>query len=289
MPSERGMGQGMRPRITSAVGALGLWAAANGAMAQSISLSHDPAAIPLVRAAFEGVPQGLAPQDDLIGRLLDRDQFGLGVRWDNSHFRLTHDDGAVDSLRISIGGALRIPGGLPIHFDRAEFQAQAYEIALNRDWPEAVAFATERYDLTFTPHAGLGMSSAGGSAEAGATVTLGQKASESVQSRLKAMGVRDGAVFGDEGRWYVFAAASGRAVGLNMQRNNGDWNGAGWSTDPSSALIGNAQVGVGWRKGAMQTSLGYIHREVKGQHMVWGQDTQDDSMVAFSLSIKPRH
>jgi len=39
----------------------------------------------------------------------------------------------------------------------------------------------------------------------------------------------------------------------------------------------------------MQTSFGYIHREVKGEHMVFGQETKEDSMLAFSLSIKPQN
>jgi hypothetical protein len=38
----------------------------------------------------------------------------------------------------------------------------------------------------------------------------------------------------------------------------------------------------------MQTSFGYIHREVKGEHRISGAETKDDSVVAFSLSIKPR-
>ena len=108
-------------------------------------------------------------------------------------------------------------------------------------------------------------------------------------SRLNDLGVRDGAAYGDQGRWYLFAAASGRAVGLNILRNErAGWDRDGWSTDTSSALIGDAHVGVAWRKGAMQTSLGYIHREVKGEHMIYGQQTKDDSVVAFSFSIKPR-
>jgi hypothetical protein len=37
----------------------------------------------------------------------------------------------------------------------------------------------------------------------------------------------------------------------------------------------------------MQTSFGYIHREVKGQNMLFGVDPKSDSMVAFSLSIRP--
>ncbi|WP_310541423.1 lipid A-modifier LpxR family protein [Phenylobacterium sp.] len=262
------------------------------AFAQSTPLTLDSGAAQLMNAAFHS--RTFAPHDDSsdpIANLLDRETYALAgpVRWDNSQITLADNGVAVDSLRLSVGGAVHAPGGLPINVDHAQFQAQAYEIAVTRDWPDAVSFATERYDVSVTPHAGLGMSSAGGSAEAGAMLTLGQKASDGLKSRLGAMGVRDGAAFGNEGRWYLFAAASGRAVGLNMQRNNGDWNGAGWSTDPSSALIGDAQLGVGWRKGSMQTSFGYIHREVKGQHMVWGQETKDDSMVAFSLSIKPRH
>jgi hypothetical protein len=39
----------------------------------------------------------------------------------------------------------------------------------------------------------------------------------------------------------------------------------------------------------MQTSLGYIHREVKGQNMMYGLDSKADSLVAFSLSIKPKY
>ncbi|MFD3265556.1 lipid A-modifier LpxR family protein [Phenylobacterium ferrooxidans] len=265
---------------------------ATSAFAQSTPLTLDSDAAQLMSAAFQirtFTPHG--DSNDPIGNLLDRETYGPNgpVRWDNSQITLADNGVAVDSLRLSVGGAMHSPGGLPINVDHAQFQAQAYEIAVTRDWPDAVSFATARYDVSVTPHAGLGMSSVGGSAEAGAMLTLGQKASDGLKSRLGAMGVRDGSAFGNEGRWYLFAAASGRAVGLNMQRNNGDWNGAGWSTDPSSALIGDAQLGVGWRKGSMQTSFGYIHREVKGQHMVWGQETKDDSMVAFSLSIKPRH
>ncbi|CAN5903972.1 DUF2219 family protein [soil metagenome] len=265
---------------------------ATSAFAQTTSLTLDSGAAQLMSAAFDPTAYtARGDADDPIANLLERETYTSAgpVRWNNSKITLGDNGVAIDSLRLSVGHTLRMPGGLPINVDRAEFQNQAYEIAVTRDWPDAVSFATERYDVSLSPHAGVGMSSAGGSAEAGAMLTLGQKASDGLKSRLGAMGVRDGAAFGNEGRWYLFAAASGRAVGLNMQHNNGDLNGAGWSTDPSSALIGDAQLGVGWRKGAMQTSFGYIHREVKGQHMVWGQDTKDDSMVAFSLSIKPRH
>ena len=85
--------------------------------------------------------------------------------------------------------------------------------------------------------------------------------------RLKAMGVQDGGAFGERGRWYLFAAASGRAVGLNMLHGDQGWNRAGWSTDTTSTLTGDAH-GSASPAGArrdMQTSFGYIHREVKGR------------------------
>lgn len=168
------------------------------------------------------------------------------------------------------------------------FEGSAFELAIAREWSNAVGFGTRRYSVSVSPHAGVSWSSVGKVAEAGARVTLGEKRPSSTASRLNAIGVLDGATFGDEGRWYLFAAARGRAVGLNMIRDQGDWHRGGWSTDQTSALIGDAQAGVGWRKGDMQTSLAYVHREVKGQHMLWGQDTRGDSMVALSLSIKPR-
>ena len=75
-------------------------------------------------------------------------------------------------------------------------------------------------------------------------------------------------------------------MGLNVLRSEAGWNRDGWTTDASTALIGDAHVGVGYRKGAMQTSFGYIHREVKGEHMIFGERTREDSVVAFSLTIK---
>ena len=33
--------------------------------------------------------------------------------------------------------------------------------------------------------------------------------------------------------------------------------------------------------------VGRIHREVKGQNLLWGLDSKPDSMVAFSFSIRP--
>jgi len=258
-----------------------------GAGASAQTASPDGAAR-LMDAAFAPAPP--LPDEDPIARLIDRETYRQGagfVRWRTNQIKLGETEtGAVDSLRLSVGGTLRTPGGLPLNPERAQFDADAYEIAVTRDWA-GVKFEAGAYDLHVAPHAGLGVSNAGGQAEAGAMLTFGQRTDDAVRSGLSQMGVRDGAAFGDQGRWYLFAAASGRAVGLNMLRNDGGWDGAGWSTDASSKLIGDAQIGVAWRKGDVQTSFGLIHREVKGEHRLWGQETKDDSLVAFSLSIKP--
>ncbi|MDB5498725.1 MAG: hypothetical protein JWP28_2756 [Phenylobacterium sp.] len=252
--------------------------------------ADETAAVAMLNdAAF--APKTAASDVDPISRLIEREAYQPGaglVRWTSGAVQLSpaSGHGPVDSLRISVGGALRTPGGLPLDLARAQYEADAYEVAVTRDWPAALAFDTRTFGVDLTPHAGVGVTNLGGSAEAGATLRLMQRDSAAAR-RLAAMGVRDGSTFGDRGRWYLFAAASGRAVGLNMLHGDGGWDRAGWTTDQTSTLIGDAQLGVGWRKGAMQTSLGYIHRQVKGAHMLWGVDARDDSMVAFSLSIRP--
>jgi hypothetical protein len=92
------------------------------------------------------------------------------------------------------------------------------------------------------------------------------------------------------GRWYVFAAASGRAVGLDMQPANADQR-VGWSNGPTSALISDAQAGLGWSRGGVEASLGYVHRAVTSQSPILSGPQSGgyhDSMVAFSFSIVPR-
>jgi len=212
----------------------------------------------------------------------------LDFDWSSNRLVLGRTNGgAVNSLQVSVGRSLRTPGALPLSLDRAVYETEAYEVALRRDWSLA-RFDAGAYDVDITPHAGLGWSNQdGATAEAGATVRFTQRLDDEVREALSGIGVQDGSAFGARGRWYMFAAASGRAVGLNMLREPGRWDGAGWSTDAATGLVGDAHVGVGWRKGPLQTSLGYIHREVKGQNMIWGQQTKEDSLVAFSFTIKP--
>lgn len=240
-------------------------------------------------------PQGPGETVDPTGAASEYEAYVPGeglVRWMTGETQFVPaEGGAINSLRFSVGGPLRGPGGQPLDLTHGgQFQAGAYDVTLSREWPAALAYEGQVFGVDVTPHAGLGMTSLGGSAEAGATLRLMQT-DAAIKERLNALGVKDGAsTFGDKGRWYLFAAASGRAVGLNMTHNDAGWDRAGVTTDQSSTLVGDTQFGVGWRKGAMQTSFGYIHREVKGaNNPLWGADNKADSMVAFSFQVRPRN
>jgi hypothetical protein len=285
----------MRPLAGLAIALIGL-STAGAACSQSVSSSADGGAARLMNAAFQPDAgrrfDAPAVQSDPISALLERDAWrpdqGL-TRWGVKELVVggASDGSSVDSLRLRVGETLPQKNITALDLARGQVETDTFDVTLTRNWPRVVAFESARYDLDLTPHAGFGVGRSGGSAEAGAMITLGRKsASQRVAEGLGRLGFHEGAADGDNGRWYVFAAASGRAVGLSLARDPGaNWN---RTLDSSSALIGDAQVGVGWRKGAMQTSLGYIHRAVKGDHMIWGEQAQDDSMVAFSLSIKPK-
>ncbi len=281
----------MRPLagLAIAFGVSGCLFAAAGAVAQTLSTASGSGA--LNRAAFaQASSEAYGPavvSDDPIAGLLDR-QAVRAIDWTaKAEVSLASPDGGViDTFKFSTGDETLPVWARPL--SREALGPSAYEVSLTRDWPGAMRFEGESFGLDVTPHAGFGVSSAGSSAEAGAAITLSRKsADEQVAEGLSALGLRDGERLGSGGRWYLFAAASGRAMGLNMLRDGRGWDRA-WSQDAASTLIGDTQVGVGWKKGAVQTSFGYIHREVKGDHMLWGQDTKADSMVAFSLAIKPR-
>ena len=193
-------------------------------------------------------------------------------------------------VRLSPLDTLRIrKDATPAELDRAGLIEDRLDVMAVRSWPGAISFSSKKLEFDVAPHAGFGVSPLGGQAEGGATLTVSKSRGDQAMERLREMGVRDGASsFGDMGRWYLFAAASGRAVGRNMLRGENGWDRAGWTTDTTGALVGDAQVGVGWRKGDMQTSLGVVHREVKGKHRIFGQETRDDTVAAFTFSYRPQ-
>lgn len=221
-------------------------------------------------AAYAQQPYALTP---LSAAVFDGGK-ALPTQW-----RTTELTGKSDTqVKISLGGTMRgADGRLALSpATNATFEPQGFDVRLTQSWPSAVRFEA----VEVTPHAEVAFSEAGPGLGAGATVSL--------EDKLQGL-VPDGKSFGDRGRWYLYAATSGRSVGLNMLRGgDGELRRAGWSTDATSALVSDAQAGIGWRRGAMQASIGYIHREIKPRHGIMGMDSQADDLVAVSFSLKPR-
>ncbi len=223
--------------------------------------------------------------------LLDANRYYEGrgaVSYRSSAVVVGEDEHAVDSVRMSVASIAPVGRTRPLALvrpDEDSFEDRDVDVTVTRGWPAAVSLGAGKYALDVTPHAGLGFGGAGGSAEAGATVRFGKKMGDQV---VNSLGVEDGRQFGSRGRWYVFAAASGQAVGMNMLRSgDGDWSGAGVTTDASSKLVGDGQAGVAWRKGPMQASFGYVHRKIRAKDQIMGMATQKDEMLAFSFSLRP--
>lgn len=223
--------------------------------------------------------------------LLDANRYYEGrgpVTWRSNAFVVGEGAHAVDSVRVSVASVAAQGQTRPLALVRPEqdsFEDRDVDVTVTRGWPAAVSVGAGKYALDVTPHAGLGFGGAGGSAEAGATVRFGKKMGDRV---VDSLGVEDGRQFGQRGRWYMFAAASGQAVGLNMLRSgDGDWSRAGVTTDASSKLVGDGQAGLAWRKGPMQASFGYVHRKIRAKDQIMGMATQKDEMVAFSFSLRP--
>lgn len=196
----------------------------------------------------------------------------------------------VDSSQVKLSrrSTLTFDTEAPPPTSPTGYADERLDLSLKRSWPGAVNFVSDGLEFEVAPHAGLGVGSAGGTAEGGAMLTVSKSREQQALDRLREMGVKDGASLGDAGRWYLFAAASGRAVGLNMLHGERGWDQAGWTTDSTASIAADAQIGVGWRKGDMQSSFGIIHREVKGKHMVMGQETRDDTVAAFTFSFRPQ-
>jgi len=75
---------------------------------------------------------------------------------------------------------------------------------------------------------------------------------------------------------------------MNLQETGGALRRAGWSTDEASALVGDGQVGVGWRKGGIEASFGYVHRDVRMQGApVGASDSYSDNMAALAFTYRP--
>lgn len=207
--------------------------------------------------------------------------------WTVSTRRDVWHDGPGYSERLSLNtrGSLRRADGSPLPLtplDRAALEVEAYDVRYTRGWSMARGYTDSGLEVSLTPHAGVGIGTRGGSAEAGATLRIGGDLGRMVQDGSEA--------FGERARWYVYAAGSGTAVGYNFARDrDGDFTRSGVSHD-SGSFLGDASIGVALRKGDVQGSFGVVYREVKAEGLRGGAGFDRDvteGLVAFQLSIKP--
>tara|TARA_R110000787_G_scaffold14547_2_gene44819 strand:+ start:323 stop:1210 length:888 start_codon:yes stop_codon:yes gene_type:complete len=191
----------------------------------------------------------------------------------------------TDRLRLRTEVALRRADGAPVPvnpLDPAALEAEHYDLSYIRGWPATLGYTASGLEVTLTPHAGVGLGTRGRTAEAGAVLQIGTD-----MERLLPAGR---AAFGERARWYIYAAGSGRAVGYNFARTrDGDFARSGVSHDTSN-FVGDASLGVAFRKGDVQSSIGLIYRELGPSDLRtgYGVDTDvSEGLLAFQLSIKP--
>lgn len=154
---------------------------------------------------------------------------------------------------------------------------QAIELTYIRHWPDAVSLQAGRLSLDVTPHAGLGLSSAGRQlAEAGAMLSL-----SALQRRVwDAVGVRRAL---EGSKVFLYAGASGRAVGLNLLSTQAMTAKA----DPyGDGFVREAQAGLGFSRGAVSASFGYTYEQVR--YRTLGDDRRANSRVGLTLAVRPR-
>ncbi|WP_339933124.1 lipid A-modifier LpxR family protein [uncultured Brevundimonas sp.] len=191
----------------------------------------------------------------------------------------------TDRLRLRTEGALRRADGAPVPvspLEPAALEAEHYDLSYIRGWPATLGYTASGLEVTLIPHAGVGVGTRGGTAEAGAMLQIGTDMERLVPAGREA--------FGERARWYIYAAGSGRAVGYNFARTrDGDFARSGVSHD-SSNFIGDASLGVAFRKGDIQSSIGLVYRELGPSDLRVGQGVDTDvseGLIAFQLSIKP--
>jgi len=192
----------------------------------------------------------------------------------------------TDRVTLETAGRLRRADGSPLPvtpIDRAELDPDAYDLRYVRGFRSARGHTASGLEVSLTPHAGLGVGSEGRSAEAGVTLKIGEG--------LERLAPNGRERFGERPRWYLYAAGSGRAVGYNFARTrDGDYARSGYTQD-RGRFLGDASIGLAYRKGDMQTSIGVVYREIdagKGLRGMNGLDTDvREGLLAFQLSIRP--
>lgn len=217
-----------------------------------------------------------------VGRIQEHHLRALVVTEQRDLWRETN--GFADRLRLTTRGDLRRADGRPLPPTGRDVQAldiESYDVSFTRGWQAARGLTPSGLEVALIPHAGIAVGDGGSSAEAGATLKIGPDS----------LAPSGSARFGDRARWYIYAAGSGRAVGYNFARTrDGNFTRSGMSHD-AGTFLGDASLGLAYRKGDLHGSLGFVYRELTAEGLRGGEGLDRDireGLLAFQLSISPR-
>jgi hypothetical protein len=152
-------------------------------------------------------------------------------------------------------------------------------------WAEPRVRGVERFAGRYEPQMNLRLLRKGYGDEAQLQLSLGrhEAAPSPSRSQVSQLGFLTGntpVAARKKGHWFLFAAGGGNAVGVNLLRDpSGEIRRAGWSSERLAA-VGSGQVGLGWRKGSIQASLGVVERELS----TFGHSA-NEKFLAFTISI----
>jgi len=186
------------------------------------------------------------------------------------------------------------PLGHAIALAEPAYLTAADEGAVNFAGQSPLSLTGGGYEVAFVPQGGVGAPGGASSAQAGAMLRVGADIQDKVMTGLNKLGLHtvSSASIEDRNRLYLFAAYSGREVGFNIGRGvQGGVQRLGWSAEGASTLVSDAQAGVGWRKGSLQASVGYVHRDVNSNDSGFGNvgmQKLSDNLVAFTFSLHGR-
>jgi hypothetical protein len=187
------------------------------------------------------------------------------------------------------------PAAHAIAFSQPAYLTAADEGAVNFADRPPLSLTGGGYEFAIVPQGGVGAAGGPSSAQAGAMVRVGADVQDKVMTGLNKLGMHtvSSASIENRSRLYLFAAYSGREVGFNIGRGaQGGVQRLGWSAEGASTLVSDAQAGFGWRKGELQASVGYVHRDVNSSSDNGfgnvGMQKLSDNMVAFTFSLHGR-
>jgi hypothetical protein len=186
-------------------------------------------------------------------------------------------DSTLTQLHLASGGGLNTLGGQPLVLGRYGPSDPTMDILgrqVSAAWPEAIRLRTGAFGFDLSPHAGLGVSGAGGGQTAGAVLRFGQ-----------GLGRADGEG-GRRASWYLFASTDRESLGYSFMRGEDAWKRAGINSDPG-AQIGDTRAGLAWNRGPMEASFGYLYREVHPRDLDFQAQTMKESLVSLKLTYRP--